>query len=94
MHDAIFTNAEIYTYSVIWLIYSASLMLLGIIRNINILRQISLAFMLIIAAKVFLYDASELSGLWRVASFLGLGLSLIGISWLYGFTTKRIEKSE
>ena len=34
-------------------------------------------------AKVFLYDASALEGLFRVFSFLGLGLSLIGLSWFY-----------
>ncbi len=34
-------------------------------------------------SKVFLIDASDLTGLYRVASFLGLGLSLIGIGYLY-----------
>jgi uncharacterized membrane protein len=31
---------------------------------------------------VFLVDMSGLSGLVRVASFLGLGLSLAGLAWL------------
>ncbi len=35
------------------------------------------------AGKVFLYDASQLTGLMRVLSFLGLGLSLLGIGWFY-----------
>jgi uncharacterized membrane protein len=34
-------------------------------------------------AKVFLLDASGLEGLMRIASFIALGLSLIGIGWLY-----------
>ncbi len=34
-------------------------------------------------AKVFLIDMSELTDLYRVASFFGLGLSLIGIGYLY-----------
>jgi uncharacterized membrane protein len=38
---------------------------------------------LITVSKVFLVDASDLTGLYRVASFLGLGLSLIGIGYLY-----------
>jgi uncharacterized membrane protein len=33
-------------------------------------------------AKVFLIDASGLSGLTRVFSFLALGLSLAGLAWL------------
>ncbi len=34
-------------------------------------------------AKVFLLDASGLNGLLRIASFIALGVSLIGIGWLY-----------
>ncbi|NCQ63311.1 MAG: DUF2339 domain-containing protein, partial [Alphaproteobacteria bacterium] len=34
-------------------------------------------------AKVFLVDAAGLDGLLRVASFLALGFSLIGIGWIY-----------
>ena len=34
-------------------------------------------------AKVFLFDMSELTGLYRALSFLGLGLCLIGIGYLY-----------
>jgi uncharacterized membrane protein len=33
--------------------------------------------------KVFLYDMSDLTGLYRVASFLGLGLTLIAIGHVY-----------
>jgi uncharacterized membrane protein len=29
--------------------------------------------------KVFLIDMADLTGLWRVVSFLGLGLALIGL---------------
>ena len=32
---------------------------------------------------IFLVDASELEGLFRVLSFLGLGLALIGIGFFY-----------
>jgi len=32
---------------------------------------------------VFLSDMSDLEGMYRVASFLGLGLSLVGTGWLY-----------
>ena len=39
--------------------------------------------MVLTVGKVFLFDASELDGLYRVASFFGLGLSLIGLSWFY-----------
>jgi uncharacterized membrane protein len=48
-----------------------------------VLRYASAAAVLLTVLKVFLIDASDLTGLYRVASFLGLGLSLIGIGYLY-----------
>jgi uncharacterized membrane protein len=39
--------------------------------------------MLIAVGKVFLFDTSELHDLWRVVSYLGLGLSLMFLAWLY-----------
>lgn len=43
----------------------------------------SLVLMLAAACKVFLIDAAGLDGLLRIASFVALGFSLIGIGWLY-----------
>jgi ABC-type dipeptide/oligopeptide/nickel transport system permease subunit len=38
------------------------------------MRLAALAVIALVAAKVFLLDMAELGGLWRVLSFLGLGL--------------------
>jgi uncharacterized membrane protein len=46
-------------------------------------RLASLLLMLAAVVKVFLFDASGLEGLLRIASFVALGFSLIGIGWLY-----------
>jgi uncharacterized membrane protein len=43
----------------------------------------SLALMLVAVLKAFLVDAAGLEGLARVASFMALGFSLIGIGWFY-----------
>ncbi len=43
----------------------------------------SLVLMLLAVCKVFLFDAAGLEGLARIASFLALGLCLIGIGWFY-----------
>ena len=47
-----------------------------------LLRRIALGVIGLTAAKVFLVDASGLTGLTRVVSFAGLGLSLAGLAWL------------
>ena len=33
--------------------------------------------------KVFLIDMSDLTGIFRALSFIGLGAVLVGIGWLY-----------
>lgn len=43
----------------------------------------SLVLMLLAVGKVFLVDAAGLEGLLRIASFMALGFSLIGIGWVY-----------
>ena len=76
-------QAELYVYSAVWLLYAGVLLALGIVRQLPALRYASLAVLLATVAKVFLVDLSDLDGLWRVASFVGLGLTLVGIGYLY-----------
>jgi uncharacterized membrane protein len=76
-------NGEIYTYSAVWIVYSLALLVVGILRGSSVLRHASLAVLIVAVVKVFLYDASDLTGLFRVASFFGLGLTLIGIGYIY-----------
>ena len=42
----------------------------------------------------FLFDAASLSGLYRVLSFLGLGLSLVALGWVYQRFVFRDEVGE
>jgi uncharacterized membrane protein len=76
-------DAESYAYSAIWLVYAVALLGLGITFRQAMMRYASLAILVIVALKVFLFDMSGLTGLYRVASFLGLGLSLVGIGLVY-----------
>ena len=52
-------------------------------RNARSWRIGSLVLMLVAVIKVFLIDAAGLEGLLRIASFMALGFSLIGIGWVY-----------
>jgi len=77
------SDAESYAYSLAWLVYAGLLLALGIFRGRTALRYASLVVLLVTVIKVFVFDMAGLAGLYRVASFLGLGLSLIGIGYLY-----------
>jgi uncharacterized membrane protein len=70
-------------YSAAWTLYGLMLLGLGTWMHSQLLRYASAVVILLTVSKVFLIDAANLTGLYRVASFLGLGLSLIGIGYLY-----------
>jgi|SRR5579875_1960517 len=75
--------AEQLGLSILWTLYAAGLILAGILRRAAILRWQALALFGIVAAKVFLFDLSELSRFYRILSFLVLGVLLLAVSFLY-----------
>lgn len=77
------TGAENILRSVLLLALAIGFLLWGIRRYAHDWRISSLILMIGAVGKVFLFDASGLEGLARIASFVVLGFSLIGIGWLY-----------
>ena len=77
------SDAESYAYSAVWLVAAFAILFAAIYVRRTELRYASLTLIVIAVAKVFLVDMADLEGLYRVASFLGLGLSLVGIGWVY-----------
>ncbi|WFS66388.1 DUF2339 domain-containing protein [Agrobacterium leguminum] len=78
-----FLQGETYSYSVVWLLIGVLLLVLGSRFNARSLRLASAAFVLISVAKAFLIDMSNLEGVLRALSFIGLGAVLIGIGLFY-----------
>jgi uncharacterized membrane protein len=72
-------DAELWAYSGAWLAYGIALMVQGIRAEERALRLAALVVVGLVVCKVFLIDMADLTGLWRVLSFLGLGLVLIGL---------------
>jgi uncharacterized membrane protein len=77
------TAVEQYTYSAVWLGFGVVLLLVGIALASKPARLASAAVVLLTVAKVFLIDMADLTGAWRALSFIGLGLVLVGIGFLY-----------
>jgi uncharacterized membrane protein len=71
------------TRSIAWGLYALGLLSLGLWRGIRGLRLASLLFLFLTVGKVFLYDLSVLEGIYRILSFVGLGVALIVFSLLY-----------
>ncbi len=77
------SDAEQYTYSAVWLLFGVALLAAGIALRSLPLRIASAAVVVLTVLKVFLIDMSDLTGIYRALSFLGLGVVLIGIGWFY-----------
>jgi uncharacterized membrane protein len=77
------SDGELYTYSAVWLLMAIGAILGGAWRFGDGCYRGGMILLALVIAKLFLVDMSDLQGLLRVASFLGLGLSLLGISYLH-----------
>lgn len=78
-----FLPDETYTYSVVWLLIGVALLVLGSRFNARSLRLASAGLVMVTVLKVFLIDMSNLEGILRALSFIGLGAVLIGIGLFY-----------
>lgn len=75
--------ARNFSYSVIWLVYGAGLMLFGFRKRSAFVRWQALVLIAFTIGKVFLYDVSELQQGYRILSFIALGAVLMGLSYVY-----------
>ncbi len=76
------TDGELYSYTVAMLLVSVGLLFFGFSRRSVMIRRLAIIGIGLTIAKVFMIDMAGLTGLIRVASFLGLGLSLAGLAWV------------
>jgi uncharacterized membrane protein len=85
---------ETYTYSALWLVIGVALLTAGVWLKSQVLRIASAVLIAVAVLKVFLFDMSELEGVLRALSFIGLGAVLIGIGLFYQRLLTRAAKSE
>lgn len=83
---------ETYSYSALWLLLGVVLLVVGVRLSSYVLRIASAALIAIAVLKVFLFDMSELEGVLRALSFIGLGAVLIGIGLFYQRLLSRAPK--
>jgi uncharacterized membrane protein len=69
--------------SVLFTLYAAAALAWGFARRIPTVRYAALGLFGIVIAKVFLVDLAELQAIYRILSFLVLGLVLLGVSYVY-----------
>jgi uncharacterized membrane protein len=75
--------ARDFTYSALWMLYGAALIVIGFWRRSGFVRWQALILIALTAIKVFVYDTSRLDHLYRILSFVVLGILLLAISFAY-----------
>jgi uncharacterized membrane protein len=77
------SQLETYSYSALWLAMGVALLVTGVWSKSQVVRVASAVLIAVAVAKVFIFDMSELEGVLRALSFIGLGVVLIGIGLFY-----------
>ena len=75
--------AEVWSYSAAWLMLGLAFLAYGVWRGSREARLASAALVMLSVIKVFLYDLTGITGLWRALSVIVLGAVLIGIGLVY-----------
>jgi uncharacterized membrane protein len=70
----------------------AALLIAGMFTSERVLRLSGLALFLLSIGKAFIYDLRQLDTFSRILSFIGLGLLLLGASWVYTRFRERIKR--
>lgn len=83
LHGGTTGNAEMYTYSLTWILFATALLVAAILGRGAVPRYASAVVMTLAVGKVFLVDTAHLQDLYRVVSLLGLGVSLMLLAFLY-----------
>ncbi len=84
--------AQQLSISVVWTIYGGAMLTVGIARRSKLLRVMGLLLLGLTIFKVFLFDLSSLEKLYRIISFIVLGLILLAVSFLYQRYRQRVAE--
>lgn len=85
-------NAKNLTVSLIWTLYAAILMTVGIMKRFRSARLLSMALFGLVVLKVFVYDIRELADIYRIVAFIVLGVILLVVSFLFYRYKAEIKK--
>jgi uncharacterized membrane protein len=77
------SDAEFYAYSALWLGLGIAYLAYGLVRQSTQARLVSGLLVAASIVKVFLLDLASLDGVLRALSFIGLGLVLMAVGFVY-----------
>jgi uncharacterized membrane protein len=78
--------------SIVWAVYAVSILVIGFRRQIKRLRVAALVLLGCVAVKVVVIDMAQVEQIYRILSFVVLGLMMISASYLYHRLEKRLAQ--
>lgn len=72
-----------YLYSVIWVLYAGIITIIGIFKDKKYLKYFGIFICILSVLKIFIYDLSTISAMFKFAAFLILGAVLMVLSYFY-----------
>lgn len=75
-----------------WSLEGIALLAAGFIARDRWLRLAGLGLLLLCIGKVFFYDLRNLETFYRILSFIGLGMILLAVSWIYTRFKEQMQK--
>lgn len=78
--------------TVAWGLEGVALLIAGFPLNDRVQRLTGMSLFLVCILKLFVYDLRHLETLYRIFSFIVLGLMLVGVSWIYTRFRDRIQR--
>ena len=86
--------AEQASYSILWSVYAAAAVVLGLALRWPVLRYIGLVGLALTLLKVFFVDLSSLILLARVVALAVLGMMLLAVSYIYQKFAARLNEAQ
>jgi uncharacterized membrane protein len=80
--------------SIIYVLAALAWIIFGFVRRFVFIRRFGLALAIFAVLKLFLLDLAGLAQEFRIVSYFALGISLIAISFVYQYFSKRLELKE
>ena len=91
---AVEPTAQRSALSIWWALFAVALIVVGFWRKVAVSRQVGLALLGIAAAKAVFLDLAGVPQTWRVASFLGIGLLMIGVGVAYSKVSTKLKNGQ
>lgn len=76
-------SSQLAAVSIWWAVLAAVLIVAGFWRRLPLVRHLGLGLMGLASLKVVVYDLGDVPAMWRVISFLLLGLLMLGVAAIY-----------